>query len=383
MKKISLVLLPTLLGVMLFTFIYYVVSAEMDAKHPTDAISRDYWPNEGWQVADPKNKGLDSATLAQASQFLQDNYPHVSSFTVIRDGYIVWERFLGGRTNHNTQHDLHSVTKSVVSTLIEIAIYEGYIESVDQPILDFFPEYLAENPDTDKGDITIQDLLTMRSGIEWDEADPPAWVGTQTSWISRILSMPMAHAPGEVFNYSSADSHLLSAIIAKATGRTTLNFAGEYLLEPLGINNRQWRSDIQGINWGGTGLYLTSRNMAAIGLLYLGEGYWNGEYIFPPGWQADATRFHVSFRPNDSEGTTPAIGYGYQWWLREQGGYESYMAIGYGGQYIVVIPELDLVVVLTGAPLPRTKMATLREITRLNFSFFEDYIIPAVIQNAQ
>jgi CubicO group peptidase (beta-lactamase class C family) len=380
LKKIPLILLPTLIGLILFAFIY-VISAEGDSGHPDDVVSRDYWPNQGWKIAAPEDKGMDSAALEQASQFLRENYPHFTSFTVVRDGYIVWEHFLGGRTNYITHHNLQSATKSVISTLIEIAIFEGYIEGVDQPMLDFFPEYSAGNPDSDKQDITIQDLMTMRSGIEWDEANPPAWTGSQTSWVNLILSLPMAHAPGEIFNYSSADTHLLSAIIVNATGRSTLNFAGEYLFDPLGINNRQWISDVQGVNWGGTGLRLTSRDMAAIGLLYLDNGYWNGEYIFSQGWLDEATRYHVTFQ--SSEDTEPTIGYGYQWWLREHAGYEAFMAIGYGGQYLVVFPELDLVVVMTAAPLPRTRVATLRETTQADFSFFEEYIIPAVSEQAQ
>jgi CubicO group peptidase (beta-lactamase class C family) len=219
----------------------------------------------------------------------------------------------------------------------------------------------------------------MRSGLEWSERDPEGVFDTQVDFVSQILEFPKVEQPGTVYNYSSVDSHLISAILTHATGQSALSYASENLYEPLGILNRQWRSDPQGINYGGSGIFLTSRDLAAIALLYLNEGYWDGEQIFAEDWVEQATTSHVILRPEDNQEGLPEVGYGYQWWIRNQGDYHSYMAIGYAGQYVVVIPDLDLAVVVTSVPLPTQPPSVLDAASTVDFTLFEEYIVPAVM----
>ncbi|MGD2158790.1 MAG: serine hydrolase [Anaerolineales bacterium] len=377
-RKVLWLIAPTILGLAVLGLIYFL-SMEKSIDHPPGVIVREYYPSQGWWVVEPETKGINPKLMEGANRWLHQNYPQVVSFTVVRDGYIVWERFFGGRTNQVINHQLYSATKSVLSTLVGIAIKQGYIESVNQTVAEFLPEYFDEHPQSEKSTITLGDLLTMRSGLAWSEQNPVGLNDSQEDFTTQILDLPKVEPRGTVFNYSSVDSHLISAILTKATGQSALSYASEKLYEPLGILNRQWSSDSNGINFGGTGIFLTSRNLAAIALLYLNNGYWEGEQIFAEDWVEQATFPHVVLRPGDNQEGLPEVNYGYHWWIRNQGGYQSYMAIGYAGQYIVVIPELDIAVVVTSVPLPNQPPSELFAASTVDFPLFEEYIIPAVI----
>lgn len=377
-RKAIWLIAPTIILIIIFGLVYYF-SIDRPIDYPPGVIVREYYPSDGWWIVPPETKGIDPELMEEAGRWLTQNYPQVVSFTVVRDGYIVWERFFGGRTNQIINHQLYSATKSVLSTLIGIAIKQGYIESVDQTIADFFPDYFADHPRSENREITLDDLLTMRSGLEWSERDPEGVFDSRLDLVTQILEFPRVEPPGTVFNYSSIDSHLISAILTQTTGQSALSYASENLYEPLGILNRQWSSDPQGINYGGSGLFLTSRDLAAIALLYLNKGYWDGEQIFAEDWVEQATTSHVILRPEDNQEGLPEIGYGYQWWTRDQGGYRSYMSLGYAGQYIVVIPELDIAVVVTSVPLPTQPPSELDAASTVDFPLFDEYIIPAVM----
>ncbi|GAB4474993.1 MAG: serine hydrolase [Anaerolineae bacterium] len=378
-KHILFMLLPTALLTLIVGAIG-VLSEQSETEHPPGVVQREYWPDDGWWNAKPAEHGLESSHLGQARRFILDNYPNFTSFLIVRDGYLVWEQYYGGKTGIRTLHNMYSATKAVTSLLIGIAIQEGYITGVDQTLGDFFPEYFAVNPSqAGKAAITIEDLLTMRSGLEWSEWEPPPLTDPYGDQVMQMLVQPLAATPGEVYNYSSGDSYLLSAIITKATGVSALTFAGRYLFEPLGIVTRQWISDRQGNEYGGTGLYLNSREIAALGLLYLNRGYWDGKQIVSPEWIEQSWEPHVVLRPEENSRGLPAVSYGYQWWLRDQGGYRSAMAVGFGGQYLVIFPELDMAVVLTANPDPYILPEDMRGTGEIDFRLFEDYIIPAVI----
>jgi CubicO group peptidase (beta-lactamase class C family) len=246
--------------------------------------------------------------------------------------------------DENSRHILYSCTKSVTSALIGIAIEEGYIGGVDDKILDYFDEDDIQINDSRKQNITIANLLTMSAGFEWNESisyyDPAnsfRQLITSDNWVQFVLDRPMVSNPGLIFNYNSGISHLLSAIIQKTTGKTTLEFANEHLFGPLGITNIFWDTDPQGINFGGSELYLTPRDMAKFGYLYLNNGSWDGIQIISHQWvNASISHQIIVSEYND---------YGYQWWMPKNG--SQYLAVGWSAQRIYVMPDYNIVLVFT------------------------------------
>lgn len=340
------------------------------------AILRAYWPTAGWRATPPGAQDMDAWQLEKARDALREKTPHMTSLLVVRGGHLVFEWYADG-VGPGTLHNLKSATKSVLSLLIGIAIQTGDLGSADDPLGATLPDLFTSSSDPRKRAITIRHLLSMRSGLAWDEYGPSAVEMTASkNWIRYVLDLPLAAEPGARFNYSTGDTQLLSAALRRASGMTALAFADLYLFGPLGIERRTWPADPQGITIGGAELSLSARDMAKIGFLALNRGRWEDGAIVPEAWIDESFRQQaVIALPGARD--CPAIGYGYLWWLRTQGGFASAMAVGYGGQYIVVIPECDLVVVMTG------DLASPPEPFRSNemlcaFNLVEDMIIPAV-----
>jgi CubicO group peptidase (beta-lactamase class C family) len=217
------------------------------------------------------------------------------------------------------------------------------IAGVGQPISAFFPDLLGNNADAGKSTITIEDLLTMRSGLETtSNRNYGAWVVSQ-NWVRHVLNRPLLNPPGSTMEYSTGSTHLLSAILTKATGKSTWQFAQETIAKPLGFQLAQWPRDPQGIYFGGNDMLMTPRQMLAFGELYLDNGRGNGQQVIPEGWVAD------SQVPRTRSRRVSDRFYGYGWWVRELAGHPSYYAWGYGGQFIFIVPDLDLVVVTTSS----------------------------------
>ncbi len=294
----------------------------------------DYWP-----TSTPEEQGMDSAELDQINLF------GFHSLVALRHGTIVYEEYYSGTAYVHTReskHVLWSVTKSFVSALIGIAIEKGFISNTSQKVLDFFPEYTFLNVDSRKEAMTLEHLLTMTTGLRG--------VGdffVSNDSIQYILDKPMRNEPGTVYQYNNGASHLLSAIIQKTTGQSTFEFALTNLFTPLGIEKDDiiWMTDPLGIAYGFAGLYLTPRNMAKLGQLYLHNGSWNGQQVVPADWVAISTKNHVAGLPIIPP--VVPLGYGYQWWIYEGFHNEGYYAQGYDGQFIFVVPKQDLVVVGT------------------------------------
>jgi len=302
-------------------------------------IRRDYWPTNGWHITTPEEQGIDSELLARACDLITENKLHIHSMLVVRHGYLVADAYFYPYTP-NTLHDLASCTKSFTSTLIGIAIDRGNIKSVKQPVLELLQGRDVANVDARKEAMTLEHLLTMSTGMvcynEPGEITLMEMCQSQ-DWTRFTLDLPMIEPPGTRFEYCSPASYLLSVIIQEATGMTTLDFARRYLFEPLGITDVIWPVSPQGINHGWGDLHLTPHDMAKLGYLYLNNGQWDGKQVLSTEWIKAATRKH----------TTPpqSYGYGYQWWLVSL---EIYSAQGRGGQLIIVVPDLDIVVVFTG-----------------------------------
>ena len=340
-----------------------------------EAPPRAYWPTERWRSAPPEAQGLSSEGLEAAYRHLLTHAPHIDSLLVIRHGWLVFERYRHG-TGPDTRHNLKSVTKSVTSLLTGIALQTGDLPGIDETLGYILPEAFTLSDDQRKRAITLRHLLTMRSGLAWEEYGASSIEMTAApDWVRFVLDRPLAHPPGVVFNYSTGDSHLLAAALTRLTGMALRDFADLTLFAPLGITAYDWPADPQGVTIGGSELRLTPRDMAKIGFLVLNRGTWNGTTVVSPEWIAASHQPHNRVSPH-GDAHCDDLGYGYQWWLRSQGSYASALAVGYGGQFIITVPALDLAVVMTG------DIATAPEAFRDNrmlcaFNLVEDYIVPA------
>jgi CubicO group peptidase (beta-lactamase class C family) len=291
--------------------------------------------------------------------------PRLHSLTVSRGGTLVFEYYAKGH-GPSRPANVKSVSKSLVSTLVGIAIDRKIIESVRVPISVYFPE-LAK--DSRKARITIGDLLTMRSGLESTSFDGyGAWVRSR-NWVGYVLDRPLVSDPGTTMEYSTGNSHLLSAILTKATKTSTWAFLNDALGGPLRLTFSQWPRDPQGIYFGGNEMLLTPRQMIAIGQLYLDRGRAGTRQVVPASW-VDASCAGLGrsrFNPDQS--------YGYGWWQRNFNGREGCFAWGYGGQYIIVFRNLGLVVVTTSSTAVTDER---RDHRRQIFDMIERLILPAV-----
>ncbi len=282
----------------------------------------------------------------------------MTSVLVIRGGEIVLEKYFGSR-KPETALEIYSCTKSFTATLIGIAVDQGAIPDLQRKVVDYFPDKKPAHPGNGKESMTVENLLTMTSGFDWTEGDPAyRQLYVSTDWVQFMLDLPVIEPPGSRFNYCSGCSHLLSAIVEKATGKGTLEFARQFLFDPIGMGHVDWSIGSQGIPIGGWGLQLTSRQLARLGYLYLRNGVWEGRQIVSEAWIKASVTSHVQANERS--------GYGYQWWVRPS--IHGYAALGLGGQMIAVIPEKDLVVVFTADNTDH----------ELEFKLIEDQILPSI-----
>ena len=345
---------------------------------------------EAWPRAELADVGLDAAPLIDlAAEVADGDYGYVDRLLLVADGRIVFdERFVQdyveisrGQSGplgcgidacdspedvHDFNylhpdrhpfyqgrevHSLQSVTKSVTATLIGIAIERGEIPGVETPVFELLSDYDLSGLDPRVRDATLEDLLTMRLGIEWHENDRPLDDTNTTlqleksdNWVAFTLAQPADSDPGEKWNYNSGGSHLMSAIILQATGTTTAEYAEDHLFGPLGIRDYHWKRDPQGLPDTEGGLYLAAEDLARIGVLYLQDGVWDGERLLPEGWVAAATARQVDdVAPNNPNWNW---GYGDQWWRLDASGLDVWAGLGFGGQNLIVIPDRGLVGVI-------------------------------------
>ena len=313
-----------------------------------------YWPTQGWRSSTPEAQGMDSGMLAQAVNLIREQALAVDSLLIVRHGHIVLDAYFYPYTADRL-HDVASVTKSITSTLIGIAIEEGGISGLDAPLAGFFPEVTSLSSDPRKARITIRDLLSMSSGLhcgyEPGEVEVRAMLET-TNWVQSVLDLPMAAEPGREFAYCSGNSHLLSAIISRRAHSTTLEFAKRTLFAPLGIQKVVWPTDPQGVNRGWAQLQLHPRDLAKVGFLFLHRGRWEDHQIVSADWVERATCAQIGVPRKD-------VDYGYGWWINKGKYAGLYEAQGRGGQFVTVAPESDIVAVFTGGFYDRERFAPL------------------------
>jgi CubicO group peptidase (beta-lactamase class C family) len=311
---------------------------------PAQHFPESYWPTQGWRTSTPEEQGFDAGKLAEGLEALRGS--GLNSLLVVRNGYVVLDAYLYPYDN-TIPHKLASVTKSVMTTLIGIAVDQGKIE-LDQPMVSFFPNRAIANLDARKERITVRHLVSMRNGFESGclAGDEPTLNAMRANpdWVQAALDRNMIQAPGTGFCYDSPGMHLLSAILQEATGMTALDFARQNLLEPLGIREVVWQSDPQGITHGWGDLYLRPRDAAKIGHLWLNNGVWEGQQVVSAAWVADSVTAHSS---------AGGDGYGYGWWVSE----DNYYALGRGGQNIRLYPSYNAIVVTTASGFDYDQLA--------------------------
>jgi hypothetical protein len=342
------------------------------------------WPTSGWTKAAPDEHGISAARFADLARDVESGtYGNIDRLLVIRNGYLVvdqrytrdyraisrgrtgplgcgegcadpaamnefnyyhpnWHPYYQGRDIHTLQ----SVTKTIAATIVGIAIGRGEIANVGVPFLSFFRDRNLSGVDQRLHKATLQDLLTMRSGIEWHETDRPLNETNTTyqleksrDWIQFTLDQPMDSAPGTKWAYNSGGSQLLSGIVKTATGRFIDDYGAETLFRPLGIRHFHWKKTPTGHPDSEGGLYLSAEDLARIGLLYLRDGLWESKRILPEAWVRSATTQHVT-------GLAGGWGYGFQWWITTRNRTEIWAGRGFGGQHLIVIPSRHIVGVI-------------------------------------
>jgi CubicO group peptidase (beta-lactamase class C family) len=313
----------------------------------------DYSPLPGgdWEVSTPEEQGLDPLLVAELYHNAEQSET-LYGLLVVKNGHLVAEKYfhVGAVDRHDNRQ---SVTKSVVSALVGVALEQGCLSSVDQKMIEFFPDLADQIRDPRKERITIRHLLQMRAGYPWEESDPALWEGLVSGdYLPLIVHFPLVRDPGTGFDYSNLSSHILAIIVARGCDQDLKSYAEEHLFAPLGAEVGFWRQDWDGYYLGFTEIELTARDMARFGQLYLDGGQFEGDQIVPADWvddslsiySEDAWQYRVGKNWRDSA-------YGYQWWSIRAGDHRYNLAWGHGGQQIALVEELDLVVVATADPL--------------------------------
>lgn len=353
----------------------------------------DYWPTTDWKTAVPRDLSMLPEQLAQMQDHIHEHIPGLHGLLIARHGYLVFEEYYQG-FHRNSYNSISSATKSVVSQLVGVALARGLLKSLDERMLDFFPEYAAHEQDPRKLAITLRHLLSLQTGFA-QEIPSEYWRNP----VQLALERPMERRPGEQFYYDSQGVDIISGIITRATGKNAAAFADATLFKTLGIwrdeaarftwqkdsdgphiwhehafwdekNGYLWKVDPQGNNPGGFGAHFTAREMAKLGYLYLNDGLWDGEQIVPMDYVIDSTRKY-------SEGGRPVNHpFGYLWWITRHQNSDAFFASGFGSKLIYVIPDLDLVVVtIASTQMARTNPQQNEDILEL----LPRFIVPAVI----
>lgn len=310
--------------------------------NPSLARTREYWPTQEWRTARPSKAGMDASVLDGLTRKLAAN--EVLAALIVRRGLVVYERYKAGN-GADTLFNIYSCSKSVTSALVGIAIDRGLLKGVDRPMSEFFPDIAKTVDPARKFDLTLRHLLAMSSGLDWPEWG--AWnyyfqpMIESPDWVDFVLARPMAADPGSVFNYNTGGSQVLSAVVGRATGMPAAEFTRHELFDRIGISQVEWPADPNGVSTGGYGIRMSARDAARFAYLYLNNGVWDGRQVVSRAWVEESTR-------QQSEGHPWFGRYGLHWWLRplaDPRAASTFFAMGYGGQYLFVVPALDLVAV--------------------------------------
>jgi CubicO group peptidase (beta-lactamase class C family) len=336
----------------------------------------DYTPiSDGdWEVSIPAEQGLDPTFVAK----LYSNATKVETLhalLVVKNGYLIAERYFGeGSIDQETR--IQSATKSYTSALVGIALARGYLSSVDQKMIEFFPELAERISDPRKNRITIRHMLQMRAGYPWEESTRELFELLYSGFRpSNLVDVPLVREPGTGFEYSSLTSHLLGIIVARATGTDLKSFAQAHLFGPLGVEPADWIQDWEGYYNGHGDLHLSAREMARFGQLYLDDGEYEGRQLIPAAWVHDSLQTYSEDAWDYRVGRNVVdMGYGYQWWSVRAGDHHYNLAWGHGGQQIALLNEHNLLVVVKADPLIGQHGARPWKLEKANLNLVGDFI---------
>jgi CubicO group peptidase (beta-lactamase class C family) len=326
----------------------------------------DYSPLSGgdWNVSTPKEQGLDPDLLNKL-YFDAAKLETLYSLLVVKNGKLIAERYFNEGSIDQVS-GRQSVTKSFTSALVGIAIDQDIIASVDQKMMDFFPEYADQITDPRKEQITIRHLLQMRAGYPNEENmtqyQDILFFSDNWHWLPHIEGFPLVHDPDSGFQYSNLMSHLLGVIVARACGTELKSYAQEHLFSPINAVVGDWTADADGYNWGWGDIYVTARDMAKFGLLYLNGGEYNGQQVISNHWVRDSLQRYtenikIGGWSKSRYGDFYDIGYGFQWWSARVGDHLFDYASGHGAQYIILLHDLNMIIVTTADPLYGPELA--------------------------
>jgi len=353
-----------------FLIALFIVSCEKTFPDVYDYQTPDYM-DDGWETASLTSVGMDSLLIEQLVNRIYDKqYMNVHSIVIVKDGKLVFEEYWPGNDfgmnskdylgkyiefDRDTRHNTHSATKSITSIVVGIVSDKGFISSEDDCIFDYLPDHSSLSTGG-REKIKIKHLLTMSGGLQWNEWDVSVsesnhdviLFNQSSDPVSYLLSKPLVTEPGTAFYYNGGGVDLLGQIVKNAAGEDIKAFSKTNLFSRLGITNYYWQTlSPSGITCCHGDIYITPRDMAKLGYLYLNDGVWDGIRIISSEWIRESVENHIS------PGVTWADGYGYLWWLRDFNAngksYSSYRAEGWGGQMIIIIPDEKMVVVFTGA----------------------------------
>ncbi|MDE2748072.1 MAG: serine hydrolase [Chloroflexota bacterium] len=319
-----------------------------------------------WRFSDLRAQGIEPSIIEPGLALLAESRTR-QSLIIMRNGHIAYEAYYNG-SRASDSNNIASVSKSMLSALVGVAIEGGYFQSTDDRIADHLPAHYESLMAPALRRLTLHDMLTMTHGLAWDENEAGRLLNRSGDWVADILRLPLRQAPGASFNYSTGVSHVLSAVLTEAAGMSVCEFAHRFLFEPLGVEVEFWGVDPQGYFTGGHSVSMTAREIARFGQLFLDEGRWAGEQILPGWWVAASTSPQVDIGNNYA-------GYGYYWWLNQIAGYDMYSALGAGGQILHVIPDFRLVLVTTHGY--RGNQRDYVEEAE-SYQFIWDYLIPAI-----
>jgi CubicO group peptidase (beta-lactamase class C family) len=298
--------------------------------------------NDGWQISTAGGENMDENFLNDAFHLVHNNERFVMarSLLIIRNGKIVAESYPHDPEDAHRTENIQSCTKSFTSVLTGIALTKKYLDSISQTFYSICPDYFINHPD--KKNITIANALTMKTGINFiDSENTRPLYETEGSSVDYILSLPKNYEPGIVFQYNDGTPHLISAAIQQRYGKPLSVFADEFLFKPLGITNWKWEAANDGISFGAVSIFMKPRDLAKFGQMMLQNGKWGDQQIVDSSWIAVATRPQVTMH-------SPGTSYGYYFWVYPP--YSGYAAVGHGGQFILVVPPKNLVVIYTAWP---------------------------------
>jgi CubicO group peptidase (beta-lactamase class C family) len=362
MKK-TLKILP----VALFTSFAFFCGCVSDAPFKFEGSTVPEELDDGWEIASPAAVNISQDALAgiYADFISEDHYYNAKSLLVVKNGKLVFEAYCRSPKDRDRYGHVQSVTKSVTSLVFGIVQSEGYVSSVDQTLYSIIPDKFPA--EASKRSITLRHLLTMTSGLNFDNDDfsLKIYCDKPNDPAKYLLKKPLYAQPGEKFYYRDLDPHLISYAIQRLTGKTLAQWAQERLFDPLNIREYYWGSDHTGTSMGAHGLHLKPRDMAKIGQMVLDNGRWNGIQVVDSTWVAVSTQKQVE---TDFQTEPHIYYYGYYWWILPR--WQAYSALGHGGNYIFIMPTKEMVIVMTALPDADN------DVMNMNLENFEELITP-------